>query len=25
MLYKEKVIPVHFDIKDKFVRLGDLK
>ena len=25
MLYKEKVIPVHFDIKDKFVRLGDIK
>ena len=25
MLYNEKVIPVHFDIKDKFVRLGDLK
>ena len=25
MLYKEKVIPTHFDIKDKFVRLGDIK
>jgi len=25
MLYKEKVIPVHFDIKDKFVRLDDIK
>ena len=25
MLYKEKVIPVHFDLKDKFVRLSDIK
>ena len=25
MLYKEKVILTHFDIKDKFIRLGDLK
>jgi NitT/TauT family transport system substrate-binding protein len=25
MLYKEKVLPVHFDIKDKFVRLDDIK
>jgi NitT/TauT family transport system substrate-binding protein len=25
MLYKEKVIPVHFDIREKFVRLDDIK
>ena len=25
MLYKEKVIPVRMDIKEKFIRLDDLK